>query len=75
MFLEYLFLWYLEKSFAAVDKTFSTFVNMASHVSVLPTKSLSESNQNPNETVRNTEISDFFHNISNFTQKSMTYSS
>lgn len=57
-----------EESFDAVDKTFSTFVNMASHDRVLPIKRLRESNKNPNETVGNVEISDLFHHISDFTQ-------
>lgn len=46
--------------FAAVDQTFSTFVNLASHVRVLPIKRLRESNKDPNERVGNMEISDFF---------------
>lgn len=48
-----------QESCAAVNKTFCTFVNMASDDRVLPIKRLRESNKNPNVIVENIEISDF----------------
>ena len=65
---QFLLCWYLRGILSAADKTFFTFVNMASHDRMLSINGLKDSNKNPNEAVENSMISDFFHHISYFTQ-------